>query len=142
MIFKCKHCYQEFDCDEENYEETLWGRLQMIHEKIFNEYQNYDTPYMIENNYEKMINMKKYSSAVEDYFQNVIKNSWTWDRLTSDEQDRFTNMDVFDEIKGTDKIRVEWLYTIYKSFLIALGYKQLGWRDTDGKDTKFTEENI
>lgn len=86
--------------------------------------------------------MKKYSSAVEDYFQNVIKNSWTWDRLTSDEQDRFTNMDVFDEIKGTDKIRVEWLYTIYKSFLIALGYKQLGWRDTDGKDTKFTEENI
>lgn len=86
--------------------------------------------------------MKKYSSAVEDYFQNVIKKSWTWNKLTPDEQNRFTNMDVFDEIKGTDKIRVEWLYTIYKSFLIALGYKPYGWRDTNGKDTKFTEENI
>ena len=86
--------------------------------------------------------MKKYSSAVEDYFQNVIKKSWTWNKLTPDEQNRFTNMDVFDEIKGTDKIRVEWLYTIYKSFLIALGYKPHRWRDTNGKDTKFTEENI
>ena len=55
MKFKCKHCEQEFDCDEENYEETLWGHLQMMHENIFDEYQNYDTPQMIENNYERMI---------------------------------------------------------------------------------------
>lgn len=73
--------------------------------------------------------MKKYSSAVEDYFKNVIKKSWTWGRLTPEEQQRFIDMDVFDEIKGSDKTRIEWFNTIYKSFLVALGYKPLGWRE-------------
>lgn len=30
--------------------------------------------------------MIKYSSAVENYFQNVIKKSWTWNRLTATEK--------------------------------------------------------
>ena len=73
----------------------------------------------------------KYSSVVEDYFQNVIKKSWTWNRLTEEEQKRFIDMDVFDKIKGNDKTRVEWLNTIYHSFLSALGYKSIGWRETE-----------
>lgn len=73
----------------------------------------------------------KYSSVVEDYFQNVIKKSWTWSRLTEEEQKRFIDMDVFDKIKGNDKTRVEWLDTIYRSFLSALGYKPIGWRETE-----------
>ena len=76
--------------------------------------------------------MKKYSSAVEVYFQTVIKKSWTWEKLTQDEQQRFINMDVFDEIKGTDKTRIEWLNTIYEAFLIALDYKPTGWREQKG----------
>lgn len=75
--------------------------------------------------------MIKYSSAVEDYFQNVIKKSWTWDRLTEEERRRFINMDVFDRIKGNDKTRIEWLNTIYNAFLSALGYKSVGWRETE-----------
>lgn len=75
--------------------------------------------------------MKKYSSVVEDYFQNVIKKSWTWEKLTAQEQERFINMDVFDSIKGNDKTRVEWLHTIYTSFLSALGYQSIGWRETN-----------
>lgn len=75
--------------------------------------------------------MVKYSSAVEDYFQNVIKKSWTWDRLTEEERRRFIDMDVFDRIKGNNKTRVEWLNTIYDSFLSALGYKPIGWRETE-----------
>ena len=71
----------------------------------------------------------KYSSAVENYFQNVIKKSWTWQKLTQEEQQRFIDMDVFDKIKGTDKQRVEWLNTIYTAFLSALGYKPIGWRE-------------
>ena len=74
---------------------------------------------------------KKYSSAVEDYFQRVIKKSWTWEKLTEQEQERFINMNVFDKIKGNDKTRVEWLNTIYTSFLIALGYKVVGWREEE-----------
>lgn len=75
--------------------------------------------------------MKKYSSAVEDCFQNVIKKSWTWERLTKEEQKRFIDMDVFDKIKGNDKTRIEWLNTIYQSFLSALGYEWAGWRETE-----------
>ena len=73
----------------------------------------------------------KYSNVVEDYFQNVIKTSWTWGRLTEEERKNFINMDVFGKIKGNDKMRVEWLNTIYHSFLSALGYKPIGWRETE-----------
>ena len=73
----------------------------------------------------------KYSNAVENYFQNVIKKSWTWQKLTQEEQQRFIDMDVFDKIKGTDKQRVEWLNTIYTAFLSALDYKPIGWREKD-----------
>lgn len=75
--------------------------------------------------------MKKYSTAVEDYFQNVIKKSWTWARLTEEEQERFINMNVFDKIKGNDKTRVEWLNTIYHSYLVALEYRWAGWREIE-----------
>jgi hypothetical protein len=73
--------------------------------------------------------MKKHSTAVEDYFQNVIKKSWTWARLTEEEQKRFIDMNVFDKIKGNDNTRVEWMQTIYHTFISALGYKPIGWRD-------------
>lgn len=77
----------------------------------------------------------KYSPVVENYFQNVIKKSWTWEKLTEEERKRFINMNVFDRIKGNDKTRVEWLNTIYESFLSALGYKCIGWRETKETST-------
>ena len=73
----------------------------------------------------------KYSNAVENYFQNIIKKSWTRQKLTQEEQQRFIDMYVFDKIKGSDKQRVEWLNTIYTAFLSALGYKPIGWREED-----------
>ena len=73
--------------------------------------------------------MAKHTMAVENYFQNVIKKSWTWEKLTEEEQKRFIDMNVFDRIKGNDKTRVEWLNTIYQSFLSALGYNPIGWRE-------------
>lgn len=81
--------------------------------------------------------MKKYSNAVENYFQDVIKKSWTWERLTQEEKQRFIDMNVFDRIKGNDKIRIEWLQTTYESFLSALGYKPIGWREADKEVPKF-----
>ena len=75
--------------------------------------------------------MRKQSTVVDDYFQNVIKNSWTWNRLTEEEQCRFMEMDVFDKIKGNDSIRIEWLNTIYDAYLAALNYSPIGWRGTE-----------
>ena len=73
--------------------------------------------------------MAKHTMAVENYFQNIIKKSWTWEKLTEEEQKRFIDMNVFDRINGNDKTRVEWLNTIYFSFLHALGYQPIGWRE-------------
>ena len=75
--------------------------------------------------------MIKYSAAVENYFQKTIKRSWTWDRLTEEERQRFIDMNVFDKIKGNDKQRIEWLNTIYKAYITALGYKPIGWREPE-----------
>lgn len=71
------------------------------------------------------------SSIVDDYFKRVIKKSWTWNRLTEEEREKFINMNVFDQIKGRSETRVEWLNTIYTSFLTALGYEPIGWRETE-----------
>ena len=79
----------------------------------------------------------KYSVAVENYFQNVIKKSWTWQRLTNEERERFVDMNVFDRIKGNDETRVEWLNTIYTAFLSALGYQPVGWREDTEDFPKF-----
>lgn len=75
--------------------------------------------------------MKKYSTVIEDYFENVIKKSWSWARLTEEEQKQFINMNVFNKIKGNNNTRIEWLHTIYQAYLIALGYKPIGWREVE-----------
>ena len=71
----------------------------------------------------------KCSDVIKNYFHDVIEKSWTWKRLTEEEQKRFANMDVFDRIKGNDETRIEWLCTIYESYIEALGYKPIGWRE-------------
>ena len=73
----------------------------------------------------------KYSNAVENYFQDVIKKSWTWEKLTEEERKRFINMHVFDKIKGNDITRIEWFNSIYHAFLVGLDYKAIGWREED-----------
>lgn len=75
--------------------------------------------------------MKIQSNVVENYFQNVIKKSWSWEKLTNEERQRFIDMNVFDKIKGNDNTRIEWLNTIYQSFLAALNFKPIGWRETE-----------
>ena len=73
--------------------------------------------------------MKKQTSIIDDYMERVIKKSWTWEKLTAEEQQRFISMSVFDRIKGNDATRIEWLNTIYSAFLNALEYRPIGWRE-------------
>ena len=72
----------------------------------------------------------KYTNVVEDFFQRVIKKSWTWERLTDEERKRFIDMTVFEEIKGSNKTRTEWFCSIYIAFLCGVGYTPIGWRET------------
>lgn len=71
----------------------------------------------------------KESNIVDKYINEVITKSWTWDRLTQKERQRFLNIDVFYRIDGNDSTKIEWLMTIYETFLIALGYTLIGWRE-------------
>ena len=71
----------------------------------------------------------KYSNAVENYFQNIIKKSWTWDKLTEEERKRFIDIPSIDKIKGNDQTRIEWFNGIYHSLLVGLGYNGANWRE-------------
>ena len=68
---------------------------------------------------------------VIDFFETVIIYSWTWKRLTDEEQYKFLNLPVWEHIKGTKKQRLEIFNSIYHAFLVGLGYKSSGWRETE-----------
>lgn len=74
---------------------------------------------------------EKLDEVTNKYFQNVIKNSWTWQRLTEEEKQRFVNLDVFNKIKGNKDTREQWLFTIYAGFLSGCSYDGLRWRDKE-----------
>ena len=53
--FKCKYCgFSCWDVDND-IEEELWGHIQMEHEDKFEEVQDWETPYMIEECYEEEV---------------------------------------------------------------------------------------
>lgn len=75
---------------------------------------------------------QKLDEVTNKFFQNVIKNSWTWQRLTEEEKQRFVNLDVFNKIKGNKDTREQWLITIYAGFLSGLGCDGfIRWRATE-----------
>jgi len=67
-------------------------------------------------------------NAADRYFQTVIKKSWTWERLTDAEKQRFNDLD-FGYIKGTARQRVEILSHMYTAYLQGIGYSPTGWRE-------------
>lgn len=79
---------------------------------------------------------KKLDEVTNKFFQNIIKTSWTWQRLTEEEKLRFENLDIFCEIRGTKDMREQWLFTIYVSFLAGLGYDGFKWRESDEEKTE------
>ena len=53
--WKCNICGALFDIDEDFFddaEEILWGHVQLAHEDIFDECQNWETPWMLEEYFE------------------------------------------------------------------------------------------
>lgn len=69
------------------------------------------------------------------YFQTVIKESWTWAKLTEEEKRRFIDLiyvdSIFYSIARTDKEKIELLNFAYHAFLVGLGYKPIGWREVN-----------
>jgi len=71
--------------------------------------------------------MKNKENAVSD-FLDMIRLSWTWEKLTNDEQTQFVN--IIPELSGTYLQRYDTLQFMYHAYLAGLGYKPVGWRET------------
>lgn len=79
---------------------------------------------------------KTKENAISD-FMDMISHSWTWNRLTEDEKKRFSNILYSIEVKGTYPQRWEALNNYYGFFLEGIGYKPIGWRETDEDAPQF-----
>lgn len=66
-------------------------------------------------------------------FKKMIKQLWTYDRLTIEERDRlfkcFESIQTKEALKGTYQQRWEILQSIYSAFLLGVGYDSFNWRD-------------
>ena len=76
--------------------------------------------------------MKNKELSYNDFINMIVK-SWTFERLSYDEKNRAIDAlrHAFDTgaITGNYKHRFEILHAVYYSYLLALDYKPVGWRD-------------
>lgn len=73
--------------------------------------------------------LENLDEVTNKFFQNIIKISWTWQRLMEEEKQRFYDLDIFHEIKGNKDTRERWLFTVYAGFLAGCGYDGFKWRE-------------
>lgn len=72
-------------------------------------------------------------TAKQDYIE-MIKQSWTWDRLTEKERNQF--LELLEHpctrvvVKGNYEQRWEACEALYHTFLEGLGYDPLEWRES------------
>ena len=52
-MYKCLYCNEIFEDDDNDYDELLWGHIQLYHEEVFERIQDWDTPWMLEECFEE-----------------------------------------------------------------------------------------
>ena len=71
----------------------------------------------------------------ENNFINMIKQSWTYAKLTEEEKNRILKVLYLTQaercLKGTYKQRWEILQAIYGAYLFGLGYNDFTWREEE-----------
>jgi hypothetical protein len=88
--------------------------------------------------------MRANEHAKENWIE-MIKQSWTWGRLTQEERTKF--LELLEHpcsavvIKGTYNQRWEACEALYHTFLEGLGYKPLEWREQPSTKSTFFELN-
>ena len=81
-----------------------------------------------------MMNIVNKETAIKDYLA-MIKQSWTWAKLTEEEKECFENFlashqMVESGVKGNYSQRWIILDAIYQAFLIGCGYRnRVDWRE-------------
>jgi hypothetical protein len=74
--------------------------------------------------------MEKCKDQASEQFIDVIIKSWTWEKLTSIERERFFNL-LPERPSGTFEQRYDCLSMIYRAYLHGLGYQPIGWRESE-----------
>lgn len=67
-------------------------------------------------------------------FMEMIRNSWTYDRMTDDEKRRLAKAFEWVDccgLVGTYKQRLAILHIAYNAFLQGIGYTDFNWREPD-----------
>lgn len=80
--------------------------------------------------------MKQDKERAYDDFIAMIKNSWTWERLTEDERVTFTNnlqRIALLNISGSYLQRYHAYHACYDMYLRGLGYDDWHWREPEPK---------
>lgn len=75
--------------------------------------------------------------AIDEFFD-MIRQSWTYARLTDTEKEKLKDW-LFSErmkdcLRGTFRQRWETLQVIYHTFLLALEYNPTNWREENEED--------
>lgn len=77
--------------------------------------------------------MKKNKELVLSDFIGMIKESWTYNKMTYEEKERLLDMldsnRTKDALKGTYDNRWCVLQAIYGAYLIGIGYDNFNWRE-------------
>ena len=88
--------------------------------------------------------MKDKNLAKQEYLE-MIKQSWTWAKLTEQEKEKFSELLEHPcsavVIRGNYDQRWEACEALYHTYLEGLGYKPLEWRETPSTKTTFYELN-
>ena len=70
----------------------------------------------------------------------VFENSWTFNKLTREEKEKYYRIFTSDEIKnsltGTEKQIIQTLNVVYSAFLTGIGYNGYNWRETKNNHFK------
>lgn len=84
--------------------------------------------------------MEKEKVVILAQYRSMIIESWTFQRLTEEEKERLMiflspeNPQIREALKGRRGHCWDILQAVYSSFLQALGYKPIGWREPEKGD--------
>lgn len=78
---------------------------------------------------------------VYDFLDNTIYKSWTWEKLTPNEKNKFNNAVEFllDQkiVIGTKLQQESIIQGVYHAFLAGVGYTDFNWREEDEDNPNF-----
>lgn len=73
--------------------------------------------------------MNRNKENAYNHMMSIFCLSWTWERMTHEEQEAFRLTSIKVTLRGTFEQRCEQMHDIYRAFLAGLGYNGINWRE-------------